>query len=141
MNVKSACLNGFENLEFPDHVFKLSKALYGLKQTPHAWYDRLSPFLLENGFSKGKLDTTLLIKTENHNMLIIQIYVDDIISGATNEKFCKEYAKCMQGEMSMMGELNFSLGLQIKQIKRWNLFKQSIQKNFSKDSSLKMPKS
>ena len=63
MNVKSAFLNGFiseevyvaqppgfENHEFPDHVFKLSKALYDLKQTPHAWYDRLSLFLLENGF-------------------------------------------------------------------------------------------
>ena len=50
-------------------------------------------------------------------MLIVQIYVDNIIFGATNESLCKDFAKCMQGEfeMSMMGELNFFLGLQIKQ--------------------------
>ncbi|KAG5561088.1 hypothetical protein RHGRI_004190 [Rhododendron griersonianum] len=130
MDVKSAFLNGFiseevfvkqppgfQNHEFPDHVFKLSKALYGLKQAPRAWYDRLSKFLIENGFSKGKIDTTLFIKTKDHDILVVQIYVDDIIFGATNESLCKDFAKCMQGkfEMSMMGELTYFLGLQIKQ--------------------------
>ena len=75
LDVKSAFLNdfiekevyvkqplGFENFEFPNHVFKLSKALYGLKQAPRAWYERLSNFLLEKGFYKGKVDATLFIK-------------------------------------------------------------------------------
>ena len=52
----------FENENFPNHVYKLSKALYGLKQAPRAWYDRLRKFLLDNGFSMGKADTTLFIK-------------------------------------------------------------------------------
>ena len=104
---------GFENFKFSNHVFKLSKALYGLKQAPRAWYERLSNFLLEKGFSKGKVDTTLFIKKSNHDLLIVQIYVDDIIFGATNHCLCEEFSKLMQGEfeMSMMGELKFFLGL------------------------------
>ncbi|XP_057975241.1 uncharacterized protein LOC131162650, partial [Malania oleifera] len=130
MDVKSAFLNGyineevyveqppgFENHKYPDHVYRLSKALYGLKQAPRAWYERLSGFLLENEFTRGKIDTTLFIKSKNDDMLLVQIYVDDIIFGATNDELCNEFAKCMQSEfeMSMMGELSFFLGLQIKQ--------------------------
>ena len=130
MDVKSAFLNGFiqeevyvdqppgfENYKLPNHVFKLKKALYGLKQAPRAWYERLSKFLLEKGFTRGKVDTTLFIKNRNHDILLVQIYVDDIIFGATNESLCKEFANIMQSEfeMSMMGELTFFLGLQIKQ--------------------------
>lgn len=98
-------------------MYKLSKALYGLKQAPRAWYERLSKFLLDNGFTRGKVDTTLFIKLSDNNMLIVQIYVDDIIFGSTNENLCKEFANIMHAEfeMSMMGELNFFLGLQIKQ--------------------------
>ena len=72
MDVKSAFLNGFieeevyieqpPGFDFPNHIFKLSKTLYGLKQAPRAWYERLSNFLLEKGFSKGKVDRTLFIK-------------------------------------------------------------------------------
>ncbi|KAK2363219.1 hypothetical protein QL285_088223 [Trifolium repens] len=130
MDVKSAFLNGFLNEEVyvhqppgfkdehkPNHVFKLTKALYGLKQAPRAWYERLSTFLLENSFSRGKIDTTLFRKTNNQDLLIVQVYVDDIIFGATNEKMCEEFSNLMQSEfeMSMMGELRFFLGLQIKQ--------------------------
>ena len=106
MDVKSAFLNGyiteevyvaqpsgFENHDFPNHVFKLTKALYGLKQAPRAWYERLSNFLNKNGFARGKIDNTLFIKVKNKDMLIVQIYVDDIIFGATNENMCKEFAK------------------------------------------------
>ena len=98
IDVKSVFLNGFiteevhveqppefENHEFPNHVFKLSKALYGLKQAPRAWYDRLSKFLIDNNFTREKIDNTIFIKTKNHDMLIVQIYVDDIIFGATNK--------------------------------------------------------
>ena len=131
MDVKSAFLNGFiseevyvkqppgfENPQLLNHVFKLTKALYGLKQAPRAWYDRLSKYLLFIGFTQGKVDTTLFVKTSNQDILLVQIYVDDIIFGAT-KKLCEEFATCMQNEfeMSMMGELNFFPGLQIKQHK------------------------
>ncbi|KAH9680653.1 Integrase catalytic domain-containing protein [Citrus sinensis] len=130
MDVNSAFLNGyimeevyvkqppgFENEKFPDHVYKLSKALYGLKQAPRAWYDRLKNFLLDNDFSMGKADTTLFVKHKNQDILIVQIYVDDIIFGSTNELLCKDFSSCMsqEFEMSMMGELKYFLGLQIKQ--------------------------
>ena len=132
MDVKSAFLNGFineevyvsqppgfESYEHPDYVYKLKKALYGLKQAPRAWYDRLSKFLLENNFERGKVDNTLFIKKKGKDILLVQIYVDDIIFGATNETLCKDFSSMMQEEfeMSMMGELNFFLGLQIKQAK------------------------
>ena len=76
MDVKCAFLNGFlqeevyveqpgfENPDFPDHVFKLQKALHGLKQAPRAWYERLSKFLLENGFRGGQINKTLFIKNK-----------------------------------------------------------------------------
>jgi len=132
MDIKSAFLNGFiqeevyvdqppgfENSDLSNHVFKLKKALYGLKQAPRAWYERLSRFLLEKGFTRGKVDTTLFIKRKMHDILLVQIYIDDIIFGATNDSLCKEFSNDMQSEfeMSMMGELNFFLGLQIKQTK------------------------
>ena len=99
-------------------MFKLSKVLYGLKQVPRAWYNRLSLFLLNNSFVRGKIDTTLFIKNHDNNMLLVQIYVD-IIFGSTNEDLCKEFSTCMQKEfeMSMMGEMNYFLGLQVKQCK------------------------
>ena len=130
MDIKSAFLNGFineevyveqppgfESFNLPNHVFKLKKALYGLKQAPRAWYERLSNFLIQKGFKMGKVDTTLFIKTEKKDFLIVQIYVDDIIFGSTNDILCKEFCKFMQDEFetSMIGEMNFFLGLQIKQ--------------------------
>ena len=84
MDVKSAFLNrfieeevyieqppSFESFNFSNHVFKLLKALYGLKQASRAWYERLSNFLLEKGFSKGKVDTTLFIKKTKNDLLIV----------------------------------------------------------------------
>nr|KYP62092.1 Retrovirus-related Pol polyprotein from transposon TNT 1-94 [Cajanus cajan] len=128
MDVKSAFLNGtileevyvnqppgFESDLLPSHVFKLNKALYGLKQVPRAWYDKLSSFLICNNFIRGKIDSTLFRKELKDDFIIVQIYVDDIIFGATNDNLCQEFSKLMQDEfeMSMMGELKFSLGLQI----------------------------
>ena len=109
----------FENFNFPNHVFKLKKALYGLKQAPRSWYERLSKFLLKKCFKMGKIDTTLFIKIKENDMLLVQIYIDDVIFGATNVSLCEEFSKCMHSEfeISMMGELNFFLGLQIKQLK------------------------
>nr|GFB28394.1 hypothetical protein [Tanacetum cinerariifolium] len=53
---------GFVSKQYPDHVYALDKALYGLEQAPRAWYDVLSQFLIESGFQKGSIDTTLFIK-------------------------------------------------------------------------------
>ncbi|GJU69789.1 retrovirus-related pol polyprotein from transposon TNT 1-94 [Tanacetum coccineum] len=140
MNVKSAFLNGFINKEVyvaqpsgfidfekPDHVYKLKKALYGLKQVPKAWYDRLKAFLIKSDFKDGMVDNTLFTKKKSSNLIIVQIYVDDIIFGSTCQDICDEFAKIMHDEfeMSMMGELNFFLGLQIKQMEDDIFFNQS----------------
>jgi hypothetical protein len=110
---------GFEDPKRPKHVYKLSKALCGLKQPPHAWYERLRDFLLSKDFKIGKVDTTLFTKRIGKDLFVCQIYVDDIIFGSTNESFCEEFGKMMskEFEMSMIGELSFFLGLQIKQLK------------------------
>jgi hypothetical protein len=130
MDVKSAFLNGkldeevyveqppgFEDQDLLDYVYYLFKAIYGLKQAPRKWYDTLSEFLIENGFVRGVIDKTLFTKKYKTDTLLVQVYVDDIIFGSTNENLCKKFAKLMQGkfEMSMMGELKFFLGLQISQ--------------------------
>ncbi|KAL3537664.1 hypothetical protein ACH5RR_001030 [Cinchona calisaya] len=130
MDVKSAFLNGFidqevfveqspgfENKNLPNYVFKLSKALYGLKQVPRVWYERLSSFLIEMDLKV--VDTTLFTQTDLNDLLVVQIYVDDIIFGATNDSLCKDFSHLMQKEfeMSMMGKLQFFLGLQVHQTK------------------------
>ena len=93
-----------------------------MKQVLKVWYERLSKFLMEKGFSRGSVDTTLFRKKHKHDMLVIQIYVDDIIFGATNQSLCEHFAKEMQSEfeMSMMGELTFFLGLQVKHYNKFN---------------------
>ena len=90
-----------------------------MKQAPRSWYEILSKFLLKKSFKIGKIETTLFIKTKENDMLLVQIYVGDIIFCATNVSLCEEFSKCMHSEfeISMMGELNFFLGLQIKQLK------------------------
>ena len=117
MDVKSVFLNGFineevyveqpsgfESFNLPNHVFKLKNALYGLKQALRAWYERLSKFLIFSAFKMGKIDTTLFIKPKDNDMLIVQIYVDDIIFGAINVSLCEEFEKSIHSkiEMSMM---------------------------------------
>ena len=105
MDVKCAFLNGYINKEVyveqppgfednkkPDNVYKLKKALYGLKQAPRAWYERLRDFLLSKGFMMGKLDTTLFTKKIGKVLFVLQIYVDDIIFGSTNQDFCEGVA-------------------------------------------------
>ncbi|GKE43014.1 retrovirus-related pol polyprotein from transposon TNT 1-94 [Tanacetum coccineum] len=130
MDAKSAFLNGklkeevyvkqppgFESSEFPDYVCKLDKALYGLKQAPRAWYETLSTFLIQNKFTRGRIYNTLFIYKSKGEVLLVQVYVDDIIFSSTSYKLCKQFEKLMikKFEMSMMGELTYFLGLQIKQ--------------------------
>jgi hypothetical protein len=110
---------GFEDDMYPDHVCKLSKALYGLKQASRAWYECLRDFLIANSFKVGKVDPTLFIKTCDGDLFVCQIYVDDIIFGSTNQKSCEEFSRVMTQNfgMSMMGELNYFPGFQVKQLK------------------------
>ncbi|KAJ9567612.1 hypothetical protein OSB04_003578 [Centaurea solstitialis] len=118
---------GFEDPRFPDKVYKLRKALYGLHQAPRAWYDTLSTYLLENQFERGVIDKTLFIKKKGSDLLLVQIYVDDIIFGSTKEEMCKEFEDLMHKrfKMSSMGELTFFLGLQVKQKEDGILINQS----------------
>ncbi|KAI3672760.1 hypothetical protein L6452_38859 [Arctium lappa] len=130
MDVKSAFLNGklneevyveqppgFYDPKHPNYVYKLDKALYGLKQAPRAWYDTLSSFLISENFERGKIDNTLFFRKIKGHIILVQIYVDDIIFGSTNPSLCTRFAERMKKEykMSMMGELTYFLGLQIKQ--------------------------
>ena len=140
MDVKSSFLNGIleeevfveQQLGFIDpkarhKVYKLHKALYGLKQAPLAWYNTLSEFLLSNKFHKGKIDPTLFIKESTGHTLIVQIYVDDIIFGSTNQALCEDFSRMMQKKfaMSMMGELRFFLGIEVTQLSEGTFISQS----------------
>ncbi|KAJ9544580.1 hypothetical protein OSB04_024287 [Centaurea solstitialis] len=130
MHVKSAFLNGklkeevyvkqppgFESEKYPNHVYFLNKALYGHKQALKALYERLSTFLLSYNFYRVMTDITLFYKKLNDDILLVLVYVDDFIFGSTDTSMCNEFESLMQSEfeMSMMGELTFFLGLQVKQ--------------------------
>ncbi|GJX77104.1 retrovirus-related pol polyprotein from transposon TNT 1-94 [Tanacetum coccineum] len=133
MDVKTTILNGplkeevfvsqpdsIVDPDFPNHVYRLKKALYGLKQAPRAWYDKLSSFLIEHHFTKGIIDPTLFTRRHGDDILLVQIYVDDIIFGSTNQVFSNRFEKLMKDnfEMLMMGEKKFFLGLQVHQSPR-----------------------
>ncbi|GJU24981.1 retrovirus-related pol polyprotein from transposon TNT 1-94 [Tanacetum coccineum] len=120
-------LDGFVDPHHPDKVYCLKKALYGLKQAPRAWYDKLSNFLVSKEFSKGSINPTLFITKKGEDILLVQIYVDDIIFGSTNPKLSKRFEKLMHKkfEMSMMGELKFFLGIQIHQSPRGTFINQA----------------
>nr|GEW49646.1 retrovirus-related Pol polyprotein from transposon TNT 1-94 [Tanacetum cinerariifolium] len=107
---------GFEDPHFLNKVYKVEKALYGFHQAPRAWYETLSTYLLENGFRRGTVDKTLFIKKDRDDILLVQVYVDDIIFGSTKKSLCDEFEKIMHKrfQMSYIGELTFFLGLQVK---------------------------
>nr|GEY15758.1 retrovirus-related Pol polyprotein from transposon TNT 1-94 [Tanacetum cinerariifolium] len=140
MDVKTAFLNGnlredvyvsqpdgFVDSINPNHVYKLKKALDGLKQAPRAWYDMLSSFMLSQDFSKGSVDPTLFIRKNGNDLLLLQIYVDDIIFAAPTIELCDLFANLMWSKfkMSMMGKISFFLGLQISQSPRGIFINQS----------------
>ncbi|KAL0534310.1 hypothetical protein IC582_028600 [Cucumis melo] len=130
MDVKSVFLNGYLSEEVyvaqpkgfvdhvhHDHVYKLRKALYGLKQAPRAWYERLSTYLVQQGYRKGSADQKMFMYRQDSEFLIVQIYINDIIFGETSSAYVEKFVSQMKGEfeMSMVGELTFFLGFQIKQ--------------------------
>jgi hypothetical protein len=155
MDVKSAFLNGpikkevyveqppgFEDQEYPNYVYKLHKALHGLKQTPRAQYECLRDFLTQNGFKIGKADSMLFIRKVDKDLLICQIYVDDIIFGSTNQSFCDEFSNIVTDrfEMSMIRELKFFLEFQFKQFEDGTFLSQTkythhILKKFAMDKA------
>jgi hypothetical protein len=133
---------GFESVEFPHKVYRLRKAFYGLKQAPRAWYGRLRGFLFSKGFEMGKVDKTLFLLRQGDDILIIQVYVDDIVFGGLSHSLVARFAEDMskEFEMSMMGELQFFLELQIKQAKEGTFVHQAkytkdIFKKFKMDDS------
>ena len=128
MVVKSAFLNGnleeevyieqpegFLLINKGDYVCKLKKSLYGLKQAHRAWYARLDFYLQVEGLKRGSTYNNLYCKIVGNNMIIVEVYVDDIIFGSDDGKLSKDFARMMQQEfeMSLLGELNLFLGLQI----------------------------
>ncbi|GJV61828.1 putative ribonuclease H-like domain-containing protein [Tanacetum coccineum] len=108
---------GFVDPDHPKKVYKVVKALYGLHQAPRAWYATLSTFLEKHGYRRGTIDKTLFIKKDKKDIMLVQVYVDDIIFGSTRKSWCDEFKALMKGrfQMSSMGELIFFLGLQVKQ--------------------------
>ncbi|GJT47257.1 retrovirus-related pol polyprotein from transposon TNT 1-94 [Tanacetum coccineum] len=119
--------DGFVDPDKPNHVYKLKKALYGLKQALRAWYDMLSSFLISKDFSKGSVDPTLFIHKEGKELLLLQVYVDDIIFAVSTPELCDLFAKimCSKFKMSMMDKILFFLGLQIFQNLRGVFINQS----------------
>jgi hypothetical protein len=126
MDVKSAFLNGvieeevyvkqppgFESEKYPHRLYRLKRALYGLKQGPRAWYGRLIGFLLSRGFVMGTVDRTLFLLKHGNDLLVVQIYVDDIVFGGLSHNLVSKFADEMsrEFEMSLMGELQYFLVL------------------------------
>ncbi|GJZ23109.1 putative ribonuclease H-like domain-containing protein [Tanacetum coccineum] len=108
---------GFMDPQYPKKVYKVVKALYGLHQAPRAWYATLSTFLLKHRYKRGTIDKTLFLKKHKRDIILVQVYVDDIIFGSTKKAWCDDFEALMKGkfEMSAMGELIFFLGLQVQQ--------------------------
>ncbi|GJV57789.1 retrovirus-related pol polyprotein from transposon TNT 1-94 [Tanacetum coccineum] len=109
--------NGFVDPDNLNHVYKLKKALYGLKQAPRPWYDMFSSFPISQDFSEDSVDPILFIRKEGKELLLVQVYADDIIFVTSTHELCDLFAKimCSNFKMSMMGKISFFLGLQIFQ--------------------------
>nr|GEU46177.1 hypothetical protein [Tanacetum cinerariifolium] len=118
---------GFIDVDHPSHVYKLKKDLYGLKQVPMAWYDEFSMFLPQNHFFKGTIDPMLFIRRFYDDILVVQVYIDDIIFGSTHPRYIQLFFDLMKSrfEMSMMEEMTFFLGLQVNQSPYGIFIKQS----------------
>src|SRR5271156_591514 len=126
MDVKSIFLNGILEeevyIEQPEGFFnpnkrnmvcRLHKALYGLKQAPRSWHERLHSYLISIGFVRTSENNNLYLKEDTDaNILIAEIFVDDIIFGG-NVMLCKSFANEMRKEfeMSIFGEIKFFLGM------------------------------
>lgn len=131
LDVKSAFLHGELNeavfVEQPQgyvrkgdesKVYKLKKALYGLKQAPRAWYSRIEAYFIREGFERCPYEHTLFVKrSEEGNILIVSLYVDDLIFTGSDEKMFKEFKKSMEREFDMtdLGKMHYFLGVEVIQ--------------------------
>nr|GEV64970.1 hypothetical protein [Tanacetum cinerariifolium] len=106
---------GFQDPDFPAKVYTVEKAMYVLHQAPRAWYGTLSKYLLTKNFQRGTIDQTLFIRRQRGDFILVQVCVDDITFGSSNPQLCREFEALMHDkfQMSVMGELNFFLGLQV----------------------------
>ncbi|TYK23179.1 gag-pol polyprotein [Cucumis melo var. makuwa] len=132
----------FVDSEFPQYIYKLNKALYGLKQAPRAWYECLTMYLGEKGYSREETDKTLFINRTSTHLIVAQIYVDDIIFGGFPKTLVNNFIDTIKSEfeMSLVGKLSCFLGLQIKQRSESIFISQkkyakNIVKNFGLDQS------
>ncbi|GJR44406.1 putative ribonuclease H-like domain-containing protein [Tanacetum coccineum] len=100
---------GFEDLHFPDKVYQVEKALYGLHQALRAWYETLSTYLLDNGFHKGQIDKTLFIKRHKDDILLVQVYVDDIIFRSTKKEMSTEFENQDKYVAEILKKFDFAL--------------------------------
>jgi len=105
--------HGFKDLAHLDNAYKLNKVFYGLKQALRVWYERSCVFLIEHRFTRCHVNTTIFRKIYLDELILIQIYVDAISFGATNESHCEEFSSLM----NMIGDLKFFLGLQINKLR------------------------
>ena len=130
LHVKSASLNGFLEEEIfveqpkgffvkghEDKVYLLKKALYGLKQAPRAWYNKIDEFLSKLGFVKSLSESTLYIKGNQANSIVISLYVDDLLVTGSNAKLIQQFKDDMLQvfEMTDLGEMTYFLGMEVKQ--------------------------
>nr|GEW93303.1 putative ribonuclease H-like domain-containing protein [Tanacetum cinerariifolium] len=108
---------GFIDSKFLNKVYKVVKTRYGLHQAPRAWYATLSTFLVQSGYRRGLIHKTLFIKKDKKDIMLVQVYVDDIIFGSIKKSWCDEFEDLMKNrfQMSSIGELTFFLRLQVKQ--------------------------
>ncbi|GJR42989.1 putative ribonuclease H-like domain-containing protein [Tanacetum coccineum] len=93
---------GFVDPDHPKKVYKVVKALYGLHQAPRAWYATLSTFLEKYGYRRGTIDKTLFIKKDKKDIMLVQVYVDDIIFGSTRKSWCDEFEALMKGRIESL---------------------------------------
>ena len=116
MDVKTAFLNGilqdevyvkqppgFVDPQFTHHVYRLDKALYGLKQAPRAWYEFLSEYLISQGYQRGTIDKNLFLWHIKDDILLVQVYVDDIIFGSTNDSLVDSFKDTMSKRFNIEG--------------------------------------
>jgi hypothetical protein len=133
MDVKTIFLNGviqkevyvkqspcFENLKYPDRLYKLLNALYKINQVPRAWYARVKKFLLEHVYVMRSVDKTLFTLKHDTNFLLVLIYVDDTIFSGSSHTHVSRFQEMMENkfQMFMMKELTFFLVIQVKQMKQ-----------------------
>jgi hypothetical protein len=120
-------LSNLPTLKIVSTLTTYINSLRRLKQAPRSWYECLRNFLISNEFKVGKADPTLFTKTIAKDLFVCQIYVDDIIFGSTNKSTCEEFSRIMiqKFEMSMMGELKYFLGFQVKQLQEGTFISQT----------------